>query len=201
MPLTMRSSAAFSRLIGSFSIIGHRLDRCPQLARTGVFAKSAMMMAEAATRYWRVRLDFEWAVSCAQRMETPEGRFHPLSIQTTACRWSKSTAKHCKAASHTRVGCCVGRMETNGVSQGPTSLHRREIRADRTPNRRRFGLSPTLLSISPMVGRTQHDCQRSPAHLPRPAAHPSGSCRPCQAWLRLLAEQLQLRRLERVPCG
>jgi hypothetical protein len=51
-------------------------------------------MAEAATRYWRVRLDFEWAVSWAQRMETPEGRFHPLSIQTTACRWSKSTAKH-----------------------------------------------------------------------------------------------------------
>src|SRR3984893_19190743 len=30
-------------------------------------------MAEAATRYWRVRLDFEDAVSWAQRMGTPEG--------------------------------------------------------------------------------------------------------------------------------
>jgi hypothetical protein len=34
-------------------------------------------MAEAATRYWRVRLDFEDAVSWAQRMEIPEGGFHP----------------------------------------------------------------------------------------------------------------------------
>jgi hypothetical protein len=34
-------------------------------------------MAEAATRYWRVRLDFEDAVSWAQRMEVPEGHFHP----------------------------------------------------------------------------------------------------------------------------
>jgi hypothetical protein len=33
--------------------------------------------AEAATRYWRARLDFEGAVSYAQRMETPEGRYHP----------------------------------------------------------------------------------------------------------------------------
>jgi hypothetical protein len=34
-------------------------------------------MAEAATRYWRQRLDFEAAVSWAQRMELPEGRSHP----------------------------------------------------------------------------------------------------------------------------
>jgi hypothetical protein len=33
-------------------------------------------MAEAATRYWRVRLDFEDAVSWAQRMEIPEGDSH-----------------------------------------------------------------------------------------------------------------------------
>jgi hypothetical protein len=33
-------------------------------------------MAEAATRYWRVRLDFHEAVSWAQRMEIPEGRSH-----------------------------------------------------------------------------------------------------------------------------
>jgi hypothetical protein len=34
-------------------------------------------MAEAATRYWRVRMDFQSAVSWAQRMEIPEGHFHP----------------------------------------------------------------------------------------------------------------------------
>jgi hypothetical protein len=34
-------------------------------------------MAEAATRYWRARLDFEDAVSWAQQMGTPEGSFHP----------------------------------------------------------------------------------------------------------------------------
>jgi len=33
--------------------------------------------AEAATRYWRLRIDFQSAVSWAQRMGTPEGRFHP----------------------------------------------------------------------------------------------------------------------------
>jgi hypothetical protein len=34
-------------------------------------------MAAATTRYWRTRLDFEDAVSWAQRMEIPEGSFHP----------------------------------------------------------------------------------------------------------------------------
>jgi hypothetical protein len=33
--------------------------------------------AEAATRYWRVRLEFEDAVSCAQRLEIAEGDSHP----------------------------------------------------------------------------------------------------------------------------
>jgi hypothetical protein len=37
----------------------------------------AWRMAEAATRYWRMRLDFEAAVSYAQRMEIIEGSFHP----------------------------------------------------------------------------------------------------------------------------
>src|SRR5260221_10351767 len=37
----------------------------------------AWRMAEAATRYWRVRLDFEDAVSWAQRVEILEGSFHP----------------------------------------------------------------------------------------------------------------------------
>jgi len=34
-------------------------------------------MAEAATRYWRLRLDFQSAVSWAQQMGVPEGRDHP----------------------------------------------------------------------------------------------------------------------------
>lgn len=34
-------------------------------------------MAEATTRYWEARLDFEDAVSWAQQMETPEGHLHP----------------------------------------------------------------------------------------------------------------------------
>jgi hypothetical protein len=33
--------------------------------------------AEAATHYWRARLDLHGAISWAQRMETPEGRAHP----------------------------------------------------------------------------------------------------------------------------
>src|SRR5882757_6634586 len=37
----------------------------------------AWRAAEAATRYWRLRIDFQSAVSWAQRMGTPEGRFHP----------------------------------------------------------------------------------------------------------------------------
>ena len=35
-------------------------------------------MAEAATRYWRVRLDFDHAVSIAQMMEIPEAAYHPV---------------------------------------------------------------------------------------------------------------------------
>jgi hypothetical protein len=33
--------------------------------------------AEAATRYWRARLDLHGAISWAQQMEVPEGRAHP----------------------------------------------------------------------------------------------------------------------------
>jgi hypothetical protein len=39
--------------------------------------KQAWREAEAATRYWRLRLDFEDAVSFAQRLELPEGSYHP----------------------------------------------------------------------------------------------------------------------------
>jgi hypothetical protein len=39
--------------------------------------KEIWRMAEAATRYWSSRLDFQHAVSWAQRMGVPEGRDHP----------------------------------------------------------------------------------------------------------------------------
>jgi hypothetical protein len=37
----------------------------------------AWRKAEAATRYWRVRLDLHSAVAVAQRMEIPEGQYQP----------------------------------------------------------------------------------------------------------------------------
>jgi hypothetical protein len=39
--------------------------------------KEAWREAEAATRYWRVRITFHDAISQAKRMEIPEGRNHP----------------------------------------------------------------------------------------------------------------------------
>jgi hypothetical protein len=40
--------------------------------------RDAWRCAEAATRYWRARLDFERAVESVQRLELPEGRCHPI---------------------------------------------------------------------------------------------------------------------------
>jgi hypothetical protein len=40
--------------------------------------KEIWRMAEAATRYWRVRIDFDHAISFAQRMEIPEAAYHPV---------------------------------------------------------------------------------------------------------------------------
>jgi hypothetical protein len=40
--------------------------------------KQAWRKAEAATRYWRVRIDFDHAVSIAQREEIPEAADHPV---------------------------------------------------------------------------------------------------------------------------
>jgi hypothetical protein len=45
-----------------------------------IFAQNAMRFGKwprRRRRYWRTRLDFEDAVSWAQRMEIPEGSFHP----------------------------------------------------------------------------------------------------------------------------
>jgi hypothetical protein len=51
--------------------------------------------AEAATRYWRLRLKFNDVVSHAQRLEIPEGSYHPVLIkQKTTCQWSGGGVKH-----------------------------------------------------------------------------------------------------------
>jgi len=55
-------------------------------------------LAEAATRYWRLRLDFEDAVSFAQRLEIPEGSYHPVVNQAEdrmpmVRRWREALVK------------------------------------------------------------------------------------------------------------
>jgi hypothetical protein len=55
-------------------------------------------MAEAAPRYWRLRLDFQFAVSHAQRMGIPEGRDHladpeDRGRQTMVQRWRAALVK------------------------------------------------------------------------------------------------------------
>jgi len=95
-------------------------------------------MAEAATRYWRVRLDFEDAVSWAQRMGTPEGRSHPAvndgDRMPMLGRWRAAIVKQLLTPAWDVAS-------ANGACEGRTSLYRREARADRTRNRRRFGIS------------------------------------------------------------
>jgi hypothetical protein len=46
-----------------------------------------------------------------------------------------------RTSSYPRAECCGGQLEASGASPRATSLHRREARADRTRNRRRFGIS------------------------------------------------------------
>ena len=59
--------------------------------------KEIWRMAEAATRYWRVRLDFDDAVGFAQRMEIPEGSYHPVvesnDRYATVELWRKALVK------------------------------------------------------------------------------------------------------------
>jgi len=60
--------------------------------------KEIWRMAEAATRYWRLRLDFEDAVSFAQRLEIPEGSYHPVVNQAEdrmpmVRRWREALVK------------------------------------------------------------------------------------------------------------
>jgi hypothetical protein len=59
--------------------------------------KQAWREAEAATRYWRARLDFDDAVSFAQTMEIPEAADHPAldpnDRYSMVRRWREALAK------------------------------------------------------------------------------------------------------------
>jgi hypothetical protein len=66
--------------------IGYLLDNRPSagsLSTTGenqrlrIERREVWRMAEAATDYWRARLNFDGAVSRVQDWGLPEGRFHP----------------------------------------------------------------------------------------------------------------------------
>jgi hypothetical protein len=87
-----------------------RADEKPTLASTETLStttarngklrekrKEIWRAAEAATRYWRVRLDFNDAVEQAQRMEIPEGRYHPIGDRDERLpmvkRWREAMAR------------------------------------------------------------------------------------------------------------
>jgi hypothetical protein len=58
--------------------------------------KKLLREAEAATRYWRVRMDFESAVSIAQARGIPEGSYHPdvgLKDLRLVDRWREALVK------------------------------------------------------------------------------------------------------------
>jgi hypothetical protein len=75
--------------------------------------------AEAATRYWRVRLEFEWAVSWAQRMEIPEGGFHPaVDPDGRFPMVQKWRAALVRQLAHSRVGCRFGQVEAETLVRG-----------------------------------------------------------------------------------
>jgi hypothetical protein len=76
--------------------------------------------AEAATRYWRVRLDFHDAIACAQRWGISEGRSHPDindfaddDRHSTVAKWRAAFVKQLFTPAWD-----VGRMEAECAGQG-----------------------------------------------------------------------------------
>lgn len=58
----------------------HLLENPPTATANGhlrQWRREAWRTAEAATRYWRVRIEFDDAVRLAQQRDIPEGGFHP----------------------------------------------------------------------------------------------------------------------------
>jgi len=92
--------------------------------------RDAFRTAEAATRYWRLRIDFEDAVSLAQRMEIPEGDCNPVvdpdHRRHLVDRYRKALVGQLLTPA---VGCCFSDLETSGA--GPQRLCYRAIRQGR----------------------------------------------------------------------
>ena len=92
-------------------------------------------MAEAATRYWRVRLDFEDAVSWAQRMGTPEGRSHPaVNDDYRIPMVGRYRAALVKQLLTPAWDVASVKWKQMALARGQ-HRYRRETRADRTRNR------------------------------------------------------------------
>ena len=99
-------------------------------------------MAEAATRYLRVRLDFEHAVSWAKQMGTPEGRSHPAVNEDDRMpivgRYRAALVKQLltPAPDATSV-----KWKQMALARGQHRYTDVKPERDRTRNRRRFGIS------------------------------------------------------------
>jgi hypothetical protein len=109
--------------------------------------KKIWRMAEAATRYWRARLDFDHAVSIAQMMEMPEAAYHPVvdskDHMPMVRRYREALVRH--SPPHLML------TRANGSRRpwpGATSLYRCEARADRARDRGRSGISRCTSSAS-----------------------------------------------------
>jgi hypothetical protein len=93
-------------------------------------------MAEAATRYWRVQLTLHDAVSQAQRMEIPEGRYHPVvdheDRSPILAKWREALVRQVLTPAPDANS---GKWKQGGAGQRRPRIYRREARADRTRNR------------------------------------------------------------------
>jgi hypothetical protein len=72
------ASASSQRMIDDRPSVG-TLSTTAENGRLREKRKQIWRMAEATTRYWKLRLDFDSAVEHAQRLEIPEGRYHPIA--------------------------------------------------------------------------------------------------------------------------
>lgn len=90
--------------------------------------------AEAATRYWRARFDFESPLAWAQDMEISEGRYHPVVDRkdryAMVDKWREATAKQLLTPAPDARALTWKRQVLAG-----RHFYRHETRAGRTRNR------------------------------------------------------------------
>jgi hypothetical protein len=81
LPDSAPPKGKLGRPSGTVQGIDPSLDNRPSItAENGHLRQEryeAWQMAEAATRYWKLRMEFQSAISWAQQMGIPEGRLHP----------------------------------------------------------------------------------------------------------------------------